>query len=195
MTLQEKLAHFQTAALSEAKQESLQAIEEHRQVLENLFQQHVADKERQLNLQLKTEADRMKRQNNIELSKERLRIKREISDKQEQLKEQLFSEVREKLDDFKATEKYQELLIRQIQDILAYAGKEQVEIYIDPADASYLPAIEAAVKHPVTVSDYSFGGGTRGILSKRRILIDNSFDTRLDEVKKGFCFDGGVRYE
>jgi hypothetical protein len=35
------------------------------------------------------------------------------------------------------------------------------------------------------VSEYSFGGGVRAVISKRGILIDQSFDTKLKEA-----FDG-----
>ena len=98
MTTEEKLKHSKAAALEEARQESTADIEEHRRALEKLFQEHTVDKDRQAALEVKTETDRLKRENNITLSKERLEIKRDISRKQEELKETLFVEVQEKLD-------------------------------------------------------------------------------------------------
>ena len=136
MTTEEKLKHFSTAALEEARQESTAAIEEHRRALEKLFQEHTVDKDRQAALEVKTETDRLKRENNITLSKERLEIKRDISRRQEELKETLFVEVQEKLADYMATPEYQQLLISQIREILKFAGNEEVTIYIDPADQS-----------------------------------------------------------
>ena len=180
MTTEEKLKHFKAAALEEARQESTAAIEEHRRALEKLFQEHTIDKDRQAALEVKTETDRLKRENNITLSKERLEIKRDISRKQE---------------DYMATQEYQQLLISQIREIMKFAGNEEVTIYIDPADQSCLSSLTAAVNHPLTVSEYSFSGGTRAVIPGRHILIDNSFAAKFDAAKKNFTFDGGVLHE
>ena len=94
-----------------------------------------------------------------------------------------------------ATPEYQQLLISQIREILKFAGNEEVTIYIDPADRSCLSSLIAAVNHPLTVSEYSFSGGTRAVIPGRHILIDNSFAAKFDAAKKNFTFDGGVLHE
>ena len=94
-----------------------------------------------------------------------------------------------------ATPEYQQLLISQIREILKFAGNEEVTIYIDPADQSCLSGLTAAVNHPLTVSEYSFSGGTRAVIPGRHILIDNSFAAKFDAAKKNFTFDGGVLHE
>lgn len=195
MTTEEKLKHFRAAALEEARQKSTEAIEEHRRALDTLYAEHAADKNRQAALQIKTETDRLKRQNNIELAKERLAIKRELSKKHEELKEKLFVEVQEQLADYMVSTKYQQLLISQIKDILKFANGQPVDIYIDPADQSRLTSLEVAVGHPLKLSEHSFGGGTRAILPDRHILIDNSFSSKLKEVKRNFTFGGGGLHE
>ena len=93
------------------------------------------------------------------------------------------------------TPEYQQLLISQIREILKFAGNEEVTIYIDPADRSCLSSLTAAVNHPLTVSEYSFSGGTRAVIPGRHILIDNSFAAKFDAAKKNFTFDGGVLHE
>ena len=118
MTTEEKLKHFEEAALEEARQKSAKAVEEHRQVLEKLKQDHIDEKDRQAALQIKTETDKLKRANNMAVSKEEIEIKRQISRKHDELKEKLFVEVRQKLDDFMTTSAYQKLLIREIKEVL-----------------------------------------------------------------------------
>lgn len=195
MTTEEKLKHFEEAALEEARQKSAKAVEEHRQVLEKLKQDHIDEKNRQAALQIKTETDKLKRANNMAVSKEEIEIKRQISRKHDELKEKLFVEVRQKLDDFMTTSAYQKLLIREIKEVLEVAGEDEVTIYIDPADESMLTSLHAATNTALTLSQYSFGGGIRAVLPSRHILIDNSFSTKLGEIKQDFRFDGGMSHE
>ena len=195
MTTEEKLNHFKAVVIDEARGQSLKALNEHRKILETLFSEHKEEKNRQADLQIKTETHRLERQNNVELSKERINIKRGISAKHEELKEMLFVEVQQKLTDFMNTREYQDLLIRQIKDILKYANGEQVSIYIDPADASHLTALQVAVNHPLLLSSQTFKGGTKAVIPARHILIDNSFATRLSEAKKTFSFGGGALHD
>ena len=195
MTTEEKLKHFEEAALEEARQKSAKAVEEHRQVLEKLKQDHIDEKDRQAALQIKTETDKLKRANNMAVSKEEIEIKRQISRKHDELKEKLFVEVRQKLDDFMTTSAYQKLLIREIKEVLEVAGEDEVTIYIDPADESMLTSLHAATNTALTLSQYSFGGSIRAVLPSRHILIDNSFSTKLGEIKQDFRFDGGMSHE
>ena len=48
----------------------------------------------------------------------------------------------------------------------------------------------------VKISQYSFAGGTRAIVPQSHILIDNSFETKLEEARHNFHFDlGGEIHE
>lgn len=195
MTTEEKLKHFEEAALEEARQKSAKAVEEHRQVLNKLKQEHIVEKDRQAAIQIKTETDKLKRANNMAISKEEIQIKRQISKKHDELKEKLFVEVKQKLDEFMNSQEYQKLLIREIKEILRVAGESEVTIYIDPADESMLSSLQVAANTSLTLSQYSFGGGVRAVLPGRHILIDNSFSTKLEEMKQEFRFDGGMSHE
>lgn len=195
MTTEEKLKHFEEAALEEARQKSQKAVEEHRQVLEKLKQEHIVEKDRQAAIQIKTETDKLKRANNMAISKEEIQIKRQISKKHDELKEKLFVEVKQKLDEYMNTPEYQKLLIKEIKEIQKIARGDEVTIYIDPADESMFSSLHAATNISLTLSEYSFGGGIRAVLPGRHILIDNSFSTRLDEMKQEFRFDGGMSHE
>ena len=195
MTTEEKLKHFEEASLESAKVQGANMISEYEAVLAQLEQEHMAMKKRQADLQIKTETDRFMREKNITLSKEQLEIKRLITKKQNELKDKLFSEVLGKLEEFMDTPAYEKLLITQIKNISAMAAKEKVAIYIDPSDASRLPSLSAATNKTLTLSEYSFMGGTRAVLDARHILIDNSFATKLSESKAKFTFTGGNLHE
>lgn len=195
MTTEEKLKHFEESALESAKDQAAQMITEHKAALEKIMAEHKTAKKRQAALQIKTETESLKRANNMALSKEQLQIKRNITKKHNELKEMLFVEVKAVLEDYMTTPAYDNLLIKQIQEIQAVAGDGKVTIYIDPADSSKQLSLGAATNMQLSLSEYSFMGGTRAVLADRHILIDNSFSAKLADAKAEFTFDGGMSHE
>ena len=192
MTTEEKLKYFEESSLEEARKQASAMIEEYKVNLDKVEKEHKATTLRQSDLQLKTESDNLKRNNNMALSKEQLQIKRKITQKQNELKEKLFVEVKQLLEDYMTTSAYQQLLIKQIKNIQKEAGSGKLILYIDPADSDKRSSLQVATGAPVTVSEYSFMGGTRAVLHDRNILIDNSFASKLEKLKADFSFNGGA---
>ena len=135
MTTEEKLKYFEESSLEEARKQASAMIEEYKVNLDKVEKEHKATTLRQSDLQLKTESDNLKRNNNMALSKEQLQIKRKITQKQNELKEKLFVEVKQLLEDYMTTSAYQQLLIKQIKNIQKEAGSGKLILYIDPADS------------------------------------------------------------
>ena len=192
MTTEEKLKYFEESSLEEARKQASAMIEEYKVNLDKVEKEHKATTLRQSDLQLKTESDNLKRNNNMALSKEQLQIKRKITQKQNELKEKLFVEVKQLLEDYMTTSAYQQLLIKQIKNIQKEAGSGKLILYIDPADSDKRSSLQVATGAPVTVSEYSFMGGPRAVLQDRNILIDNSFASKLEKLKADFSFNGGA---
>lgn len=195
MTTEEKLSHFQEFTMQDARNKSNALLDEYNSSLEKIFEEHKEHKLRQAQLEIKTETESLERSKNKELSKQNLHIKRKITRKQDELKDKLFVEVRNLLADYMATPEYNELLIKQIKAAKEFANDLDVIIYIDPADSKRLSSLELAANASLTVSEYSFSGGTRAVIPAKNILIDNSFETKLLEVKENFSFNGGISNE
>lgn len=195
MTTEEKLKHFEESSMEKARLQSMELIEAHKEALAKLENEHKAGKDRQAALQIKMETESLKRTNNMTLSKEQIKIRRKIIKVHNELKEKLFVEVKAMLEEYMDTPAYEQLLIRQIQEALDTAGSDQVIIYIDPADVTKQSSLSAATQATLTVSEYSFMGGTRAVIPDRHILIDNSFAAKLEEAKAEFKFDGGFSHE
>ena len=192
MTTEEKLKYFEESSLEEARKQASAMIEEYKVNLDKVEKEHKATTLRQSDLQLKTESDNLKRNNNMALSKEQLQIKRKITQKQNELKEKLFVEVKQLLEDYMTTSAYQQLLIKQIKNIQKEAGSGKLILYIDPADSDKRSSLQVATGAPVTVSEYSFMGGARAVLQDRNILIDNSFASKLEKLKADVSFNGAA---
>ena len=195
MTTEEKLQHFTMYAMEEARNKSNAMIREYTDAPEKIFQEHQEKKRRQADLEIKAETVRLVRENNKRFSEEQIEIKRTMSKRQAEIKEKLFVEVRDMLARFAETREYRQMLVRQLREAIEFAGGEEIILYLDPSDAQSQYSVEAEIGAPVTVSTYSFLGGTRAVLPARNILIDNSFETRLAEAKEHFRLKGGAVHE
>lgn len=194
MKTEEKLQHFYDLSIASAQDDAQKLIEKQQSGLDQAYNEHVAMKNRQADAELKAESDKLKRDFNKEVSAEHLLIKRQISEIQTDLKDKLFLEITEKLNAFKKTQEYQDMLYSQITQAVEFAAGDEMVIYIDPTDEHLLVSLAGRLKdaqiNPV-LSKESFLGGIRAVIRSKNILIDNSFSTLLGDEKEKFTFDGG----
>lgn len=190
MTTDEKLKHFLETSMEDAKNQSETMINEYTAALDKLFEEHKAETTRRMELRLKTEKERQSREKNKELALKQIAIRHEITDKSEELTNMIFVEVEDMLEKFMQTPDYEKLLLKQIKEALDFAGGEPMTIYIDPSDASLQAALELATGAQIELNPASFKGGTRAIIHSRNILIDNSFEQKLEEARDGFTLTG-----
>lgn len=197
MTTEEKLQHFLKASIEDATNRSQKNVKEYEEALEKISKEHQEDTLKNAELQIKFEQDKLERDKNKEISKQTLHIKRKLTQKQSELKDKLFVEVKQMLCEYMETKEYTDLLVKEIKEALLIAKDSDVTIYIDPADAEKLRNLEMLTGVALNISDYSFIGGTRAVIRDRNILIDNSFAKKLEEAKENFNFNfnGGISHE
>ena len=172
--------------------------------LEKTFEEHKADTRRREKLQLSQETEKIEREINKQLAVGQIEIRRTLGMKQEELKDKLFVELRDMLANYLETQEGRnlpvvhcvkntpgwELLERQVQHAVEFAGTDQVIIYLDPVDEDKLNRLALHNGNAeLRISEYSFTGGTRAVIPARHILIDNSFQTKLEEAREKFHFD------
>ena len=191
MTTEEKLQHFLDTCMEDARVRSGRMLDEYMTALEKTFEEHKADTRRREKLQLSQETEKIEREINKQLAVGQIDIRRTLGRKQEELKDKLFVEIRDKLANFMETRDYLDLLEKQIGAAKAVAGDEAMVVYMDPSDED--KARRLAMHHNVTVkiSEYSFDGGIRAVIPSKHILIDSSFKTKLEEARHEFKFDLG----
>ena len=131
MTTEEKLKHFQDICMTDARERSARMLDDYMNALEAAFEEHAADAGRRADMQVEAETEKLGREINKRLSIGQLDLKREASHKQEELKDKLFVELRDKLANFMETQDYQRLLDRQVKAAKEFAGDEELIIYMD----------------------------------------------------------------
>ena len=191
MTTEEKLKHFQDICMEDARERSARMLDGYMKALEGAYEEHTADARRRADMQVEAETEKLEREINKRLSIGQLDLKREFSRRQEELKDKLFVELKDKLANFMETQEYQRLLDHQVKAVKEFAGDEELIVYMDP---SYVDKVQRIALHhnaSIKISEYSFNGGTRAVIPGKHILIDNSFETKLNEARHAFKFDLG----
>lgn len=195
MTTQEKLQHFYDISIESAKEEASSELENYKKTLDRMFEEHKQEKEQQAANQLKVEAENAKREINKALSAEQLHIKRRLSKKQQALRDEIFTEVKNMVESFVGTSEYEVWLEDKIKEAKQLAGNDTLEIFLSPADSGYRESLMARTGLLISMSETPFMGGIIATIPSKNILIDNSFKTLYENAREEFHFDGGLRHE
>ena len=182
MTTDEKLQHFLDFCMEDSRARSAKMLDDCSAALDKDLEDYKADAKRRADMQIQMEKDKIKRDINKQLAVEQLKIRRDLSRKQEELKDMLVN--------FMETSAYQQMLERQIRHAKEVAGEEALMVYLDPVDEDKLQriALHMGGGADIRLSQYSFGGGMRAVIPSKNILIDNSFDSLIQEAKRHVSF-------
>lgn len=186
MTIDEKLDNFYSLTIEDATEQSNKIIEEYKNSLDKILEDYEADKRRKAQIDLRLESEHCLREKNRVLSLEQLAIRKKINEKTKILVDNLFEDIKIKVEHFMTTPEYDALLISQINTAKSFAKGEAFTLYINSSDASKKASFESKTGVPLTISEIPFIGGTRAVISSKNVLIDNSFSTKLEEQKKSF---------
>ena len=115
MTIEEKLQHFYDTSVAEAQTEAENTLEAHKKSLEEMFEKHKESRKMDAEAQIKAETENATREVNKALSAEQLTLRRDWTAKQTELKNELFVEVKNHLENFMESPAYQDYLCSRIQ--------------------------------------------------------------------------------
>ena len=188
MTLEEKLVHFREMAIEKAAGETDAMLKEYQQALDRQYEEHRQNVVSQTMKELSAQLEAVKREGNQKLAHGHLVNKRALNQKNTELKDKLFEELDGLVENYLQSGRYLEVLQKQIVSAKAFAKRDDIIIYLDPRDIDKKRALEEATGCFLTMSQYSFGGGMRAVIPARNILIDNSIDARMAEVRDSFQF-------
>lgn len=186
MTTEEKLNHFYEFTIKNAYEKSNITITEYKEALEEKFEDHKIAKLKQAEVDILNEKDIIKRENNDKYSHANQFIKKELIKKNQEFTDNIFQELIKLLNNYKKTKDYQNMLIKQINNIRMYAkwGEEQI-IYLEPSDIDLKEELEKETNCTLTMAEDSFIGGIKAVVNKN-ILIDNSFLSKIEELRENF---------
>ena len=195
MTTEEKLQHFYEVSMDTAREEATKVLSEYKTALETEMERHKQEKQAASENQFKIATDNAAREINKALSAEHLHIKRKLSKKQQQLKESIFAEVEDLLEDFSQKPEYTDWLEVTIKQSLEIAENDSIQIYLTAKDSAKAEELTKRTGITPLISETDFLGGIRAVIPEKNILIDNTFLTAFENEKERFNFDGGFTHE
>ncbi|NLL92742.1 MAG: hypothetical protein GX225_01150 [Clostridiales bacterium] len=191
MTTEDKLLHFTTVTIESVQKECDAMLAEYKEKMDKYYQEHTEESIKKAKLKMGIAEDGIKRKASQEYTSMQMHIKRKINHKQEEIKDKLFAEVCTRLKEYVKTPEYEKYILRKIDDMKDLAGSEELHIILDIDDAALQEKIMESSTVKISVSEKSFLGGVRGEIPSRNILIDDSFESKFEDLKETYIVSGG----
>lgn len=188
MTINEKINNFKERAITDANLQSQSIIHECEENIKKQLEEYKKKAEADFNSKLQSESEEIMKNNNKKLSSDTVILKQKLEKRRLELIASLFDELKKKLIEYKKTSDYQDLLLKQIEQIEQYSEGSDFVIYIDNSDSDLLDKLSTKSKHKIEISPNNLLGGVRGIIKSENILLDYSFSNKLMEEKANFSF-------
>lgn len=188
MEITEKLNIFYTSALDVANKESSDIMLEYAESMERVMEEFKNNKDAEIDSRYHMEEAKLIRDENRKVSEAATEQKRKLNLYQQQKKQALFEIVEQRLKDYQNTESYEQYLIGKIRMAKEFAREEEIIIYLNPTDAFRKDALEKETGCCLTISTMDFDGGIRAVIRSRNVLIDESFQTKLNQEREAYTF-------
>ena len=185
MTIEEKLQHFYDTSVAEAQTEAENTLEAHKKSLEEMLEKHKESRKMDAEAQIKAETENATREVNKALSAEQLTLRRDWTAKQNELRNELFVEVKNHLERLHGRAlRIRIICASRIQKAREFAGNDEIFIYLSAEDTALQRSIVAKTGFTVEISDEPFMGGIKATIPAKNILIDNSFLSAYENAEK-----------
>lgn len=191
MTTEDKLQHFTSVTIENVQKECDKVVTEYKEKMDKYFEEHKDAAIKKARLATSIAEDGIKRKASQEYTSVQMHLKRKINHKQVELKDKLFGQVKELLSEYVKTDEYRNYVLEKIESIKKFAGSDELVIVLDPKDAKLADEISPSSTIKVTVGEKSFIGGVVGQIPSKNILIDDSFESKYEEIKEKYTIGGG----
>ncbi len=143
---------------------------------------------------IQADVELVKKTDNAKVLQEEIKARRELLRKREEIIDNVFSDVRERIDAFRQTGEYGEWLVKKTKDAVDEIGGGSVTVYVVPEDMKYAKKLAKAAKN-VTVEETDeegFIGGVKVKSLEKRVTADYSLGGLLSEQREGFLQTSGL---
>ena len=118
-------------------------------------------------------------------------IRQVIIDRREAITDEVFSEVKKRLEKYRGTADYRAALVKDAEKLSEMmAGCSSCELHIGAADAEMAQSLSSVTGLPVTTDPSIKLGGIRGVCDEME--LDCTLDTRLLLAREGFTKESGL---
>lgn len=131
---------------------------------------------------------RIEKDHNEEVSKAILESKQTLFNRREEILQQVFSNVKEKLQAFKSNDEYENYMIKTILQALELTGQGEILIYADSDDIPLVEEIrtKSGTRFELFESEEQLVGGCVICNKTKGLMYDYSFIDRLNAERASF---------
>lgn len=159
-----------------------------KEIKENELKKIHNEVKQQIDLTLKIELKDLNNQRSMEISKISNEYKLKLMKVRENLLEQVFSSVKEKLNNFTNSNDYVELMKEKVKNVNQEFANEKVIFKINKDDKRIRKIIESnfLFEYDIEVVPEIYIGGFEACTIEKGLEIDETIDTKLNEKKQWF---------
>lgn len=144
--------------------------------------------------QIQNVITKSRRTNNENVLKIEMDLKKKLILKREEIINDVFKEVRQRLINFTKNEEYKNWLKAKLQKAVSEVGAGTKIVYISKSDMNYQKFLEDGIEN-ITVlqaEEDDIVGGVRVYNSDKNVFIDYSIDNMIDEQRNQFLQMSGL---
>lgn len=188
MEINEKLDIFYRASIDAADTKSREMLEEQKRIYGEMLAEYEQRKKEEQRARVRAAEAKVRREINRAASGAMMGEKMRCHARQEEWKAALFEEVEARIQKFRETEEYGQLLIKKIKEAQAFAKGGELTVYLDAEDAPFMERVKSETGCTPVLSEESFGGGIRAVIPSKNMLLEESFSEKLRKEREGFSF-------
>ncbi|MBE5962077.1 MAG: hypothetical protein E7256_11985 [Lachnospiraceae bacterium] len=188
MTVKEKEDNFYKMAIDSATAQNVAMVNEYKEQMAKESEILKGKVEEEVTLKQKMAMDGLLRENNTALSKKLLEARHHYSVCATKCKEDLFKTVEKEILAFCKTAEYQEKLKKQAWDAIKMAQGEPCVMEVMEADTAFLFSIGLPANVSIQASKDNFLGGIRVLFIGKKMILNQTYALKLEEVRHQFQF-------
>lgn len=186
MDTESKLNHFMEVSIRTADSQSSDMLDKYKAGLDEIFENHKREARQLAAETLESKKSIAKKNIKRELSGRESDLKKQLSLKTNAYIQQLFDDIEKRLADYRKTGEYFDYMLNVISECKKFSEGEKLIVYIDENDSGIKDRLAKSAGTDILINDFTFGGGIRAVIPSKNILIDETFETKLSELKNNY---------
>ena len=188
MTFKEKQEYFYQMAIELATAQNISMVKEYEEQLKKETKKYEEQLEDSYLHKLKVTKEELLREKNSKVSFQSLELRHEFNELKENLKEELFEQVKVQVLEFCITDAYKENLITQINSAIKLGEGLTCNVKVMSRDYDFVVSHQFPDTVNIIKSDVDFWGGFEVDIVEKQMVINHTFAFEFEECKQHFQF-------
>ncbi len=193
-TVDDKLDNFARIVMREAAEKRVQIIESIRENRLKVLEQKELEFLEQAYLTIQKEIRRIHKEKNEMISRASMESKKMLLQKREEIIDEIFSNIHQKVIEFIRTPGYLTFLSDSIKEGCKITGDGEIVVYINRTDVHLIDRIKENLgfNMEIQVEQTDIIGGCKIFNKTKNILVDNSLAAKIQQQREQFLEISGL---